>query len=53
MESLTENKALLYSLMGTGSFIFLLASGIMPEISEQFYIVDFEPQVLFGVLSEL
>merc|ERR1711860_183339 len=41
MESLRENTALLYSLFCTGSFIVLLALGWMPEVSEQFGIIDF------------
>ena len=41
MESLRENKALMYSLCATGSFIALLALGWLPEISDQFGIVDF------------
>ena len=45
MESLRENKALLYSLSGTGAFIFVLAVGWIPELSEQFGIIDFPPEV--------
>ncbi len=45
MESLKENKALMYSLSGTGTFIVLLALGWLPEVSEQFGIVDFPPDV--------
>ena len=45
MESMKENKALLYSLVSTGSFIFLLACGVIPELSQQFGIVDFPPEV--------
>ena len=45
MESLRENKALMYSLTATGSFIFLLAVGWLPELSEQFGIIDFPPEV--------
>jgi cation-transporting ATPase 13A1 len=45
MESMRENKALLYSLVSTGSFIFLLACGVIPELSEQFGIIDFPPEV--------
>lgn len=41
MESLRENKALLYSLCSTGVFVCLLALGWVPELSEQFGIVDF------------
>jgi hypothetical protein len=45
MESLRENTALMYSLSATGSFILLLALGWIPELSEQFGIVDFPPEV--------
>jgi hypothetical protein len=45
MESMRENKALLYSLLATGTFIFLLACGLVPELSEQFGIIEFPPEV--------
>ena len=45
MESLWENKALLYALGGTGSFIMVLALGWVPELDQQFGIVDFPPEV--------
>ena len=45
MESLRENKALMYSLSATGSFIALLALGWVPELSEQFGIIDFPDEV--------
>ena len=45
MESMRENKALLYSLVSTGSFILLLALGWSPELCEQFSIVDFPDEV--------
>lgn len=41
MESLKENRALMFSIMGSTAFIFALALGIFPEIAEQFEIVDF------------
>ncbi|XP_048508529.1 endoplasmic reticulum transmembrane helix translocase isoform X2 [Athalia rosae] len=41
MESLTENKALLYSIVGSSLFILGLACGLLPEISTQFEIVEF------------
>lgn len=41
MESLTENKALLYSVMGSSAAILALALGIFPEIAYQFEIVEF------------
>lgn len=44
MESLTENKALLYSVMGSSASILALALGIFPEIAYQFEIVDFPGQ---------
>lgn len=53
MESLLENRVLLYSLVGTGSFILSLVLGIMPEINQEFGIVDFDPEyrnLLAGVL---
>lgn len=53
MESLRENRALLYSLVGSGSFILGLALGVMPEVSHDFSIVEFDPefrQLLAGVL---
>lgn len=54
MASMKENKPLLYSLLGTGAFIFLLACGLIPELSQQFGIIDFEPeyrQMLVMVLA--
>ena len=45
MESMRENKALLYSLVSTGSFIVLLALGWSPELCEQFGIVNFPDEV--------
>ncbi|XP_015591738.1 manganese-transporting ATPase 13A1 [Cephus cinctus] len=41
MESLWENKALLYSLLGTSATIFALACGLLPDVAFQFEIVDF------------
>jgi len=45
MESLTENKALLYSLMSTAGFIAMLVLGWIPELCEQFGVVDFPDEV--------
>lgn len=44
MESLSENKALLYSLMGSGGVVMSLALGVVPEFAQQFEIVDFPPE---------
>ena len=45
MESILENKYLLYSLLGTMGAIFALALGVVPEISSTFEIVDFPNDV--------
>ncbi|XP_064115306.1 endoplasmic reticulum transmembrane helix translocase-like [Macrobrachium nipponense] len=44
MESLSENKALLYSLLCSGGVVMALALGIIPEFAQQFEIVDFPPE---------
>ena len=44
MESLRENRVLLYSLVCTGGFILGLVMGIMPEINQDFGIVDFDTE---------
>jgi len=41
MESLGENRPLLISLVSTGSFIMVMALGWVPELCEQFSVVDF------------
>ncbi|XP_029174907.1 manganese-transporting ATPase 13A1 [Nylanderia fulva] len=41
MESLGQNKALLFSLVSTSAIIFLLACGFLPGVAIQFEIVDF------------
>lgn len=54
MESLTENRSLLYSLAGAGGFVVMLALGWLPEFSEQFSIVDFSDEfrsILIQVLA--
>ncbi len=45
MESLGENRSLLYSLVGTASFIVLLVLGWVPELCEQFGVIDFPDEV--------
>ena len=47
MESLRENKPLLYSLMMSGGAIVALSSGLIPELQEQFQLVELEPEVWF------
>ncbi|CAG9858501.1 unnamed protein product, partial [Phyllotreta striolata] len=41
MESLKENRALLYSILGSGAVVLALALGLIPELSEQLEIIDF------------
>ena len=45
MESLLDNKALLYSLMASGGFVLCMITGSVPEINQQFEIVSFPPKV--------
>jgi len=45
MESLTENKSLLYSIVGSAGAILALALGIFPDMAYQFEIVDFPAEV--------
>ena len=45
MESLKNNKPLLYSLLFSAGAILSLASGVVPEMSEQFEIVPFPDEV--------
>ena len=51
MESLSENKPLLYSLMFSCGGIIILASGVIPDISQQFQLVALPGEV--GVRSRL
>lgn len=45
MESLTQNKPLLYSIAIAGGTVFALALGIVPELAAQFEIIAFPPEV--------
>lgn len=47
MESLAQNKALLFSLVGNSAVILLLACGFLPNLAVQFEIVDFPSHVSF------
>ena len=50
MESLSENKPLLYSIIFSASSVWVLACRIMPEFSDQFQIVEFPEEVFFLIL---
>lgn len=45
MESLTQNKALLFSLTSCGAVILFLTGGLLPEVAMHFEIVDFPSEV--------
>jgi cation-transporting ATPase 13A1 len=45
MESLSENKPLLYSILFSAGSVFFLAGRLVPELSDQFQIVDFPDEV--------
>ena len=45
MESLRENRALLYSLLASSSAMVALASGILPNMAVHFEIVDISSEV--------
>lgn len=45
MESLTQNKPLLYSIILSGGTVLALALGIVPELAAQFEIIAFPPDV--------
>ncbi|UYV65601.1 ATP13A1 [Cordylochernes scorpioides] len=44
MESLTENRPLLYSLLGSGVALVCLVTNFLPDLSAQFEIVEFSPE---------
>ncbi len=45
MESLKENKPLLYSIVFSATAVASLACRLVPEISDQFQIVEFDDEV--------
>jgi len=45
MESLQENKPLLYSLFFSSAAILCLASGVVPDVAKQFELVDLDSEV--------
>ena len=45
MESIVENKSLLYSLMSSASFLLALLFDFMPDVNDQFEIIHFETHV--------
>ncbi|CAH0556443.1 unnamed protein product [Brassicogethes aeneus] len=53
MESLKQNKALLYSILGAGGVVLALTLGILPDLSELFEIIDFPPDFRLVLLQVL
>ncbi|XP_071487293.1 endoplasmic reticulum transmembrane helix translocase-like [Diadema antillarum] len=53
MESLRDNKPLLYSLFFSTMAVFALVSGVVPDISDQFEIVEFTTDFRFLVFQVL
>ena len=45
MESLWENRPLLYSIVTSLAVVFTLATGVMPDLNEQFSVVMFPQDV--------
>lgn len=45
MESIFQHKPLFYSILGSGAVVLALTLGILPELSAQFEIIDFPPDV--------
>ncbi|XP_064457575.1 endoplasmic reticulum transmembrane helix translocase-like [Ornithodoros turicata] len=53
MESLQENKALLYSLLISGLSIVCLVTGVIPDVAKQFEIVEFPSEMQMIILQVL
>lgn len=45
MESLRENRPLLFSILGSSGVVLAITLGIVPELSAQFEIIDFPSDV--------
>lgn len=53
MESLNENRPLMYSVLFSGGAVFALALGLLPDLSNQFEIVEFPTEVRFLKLIDI
>ncbi|KAI1289846.1 Endoplasmic reticulum transmembrane helix translocase [Halotydeus destructor] len=54
MESLLQNRPLMWSIVSSLSAVFCLVTGVFPDLCEQFSVVEFPPEfqkVVLGVLS--
>lgn len=52
MESLTQNKPLLHSIILSGGVVLALTLGIVPELGAQFEIIQFPSEVSYNILSK-
>lgn len=50
MASLRENRLLCYSLLAAVTMVFLLASGLMPELSQFLEVVEFPSEVTMEIV---
>ena len=48
MESLRQNRPLLWSIVGAIGGVFILVTGVSPELSESFSLIEFPPDVSKG-----
>lgn len=53
MESLRQNKALLYSILASGGVVLALTLGVVPELSAQIEIIDFPTDVSYYCIPVL
>jgi len=53
MESLFENKPLLYSLIGSGVSILCLASGALPDVANYFQLVELDAEFVQIIMTTL
>lgn len=47
MESLIENRPMLFSILSSGLAVFALASNMFPDLNEKFELVQLPDQVIF------
>jgi hypothetical protein len=51
MESLRENRLLMYSIMASSFVVVILATGIIPDFQNTFEIIDFPDDVSLAIFS--
>lgn len=48
MESLIENRPMLFSILSSGLAVFALASNLFPELNEKFELIQLPYEVFFN-----